>query len=1074
MAHLSVTLFGAYQVALDDTLVVAFESDKVRALLAYLAVEAQQPHRREVLADLLWPNMPTTSARHNLSQVLFNLRQVIGDRIAQPAFLHINRDTLQFNTASHHSVDVARFNTLLAACETHAHAQLTTCDACAARLQQVAALYQGPFLHQFFLADSTAFEEWALLQREHLHRRALFALTQLALYHEARGEYTLAIHVCEQQLALDPWREEAHLQMMRVLGLSGQRSAALNQYEICRRTLADELGVEPSNETKCLYEQIRTGALVNERQPTTTTPTVTTPQRSHPPSLYNLPPQLTPFIGRERELAEIGQRLNDPHCRLLTLVGAGGMGKTRLALVAAQQQAQFTDGIAFVPLAPVVGREQIVTAIAESLGLVLYNATDRSEQLIQSLQGKRFLLVLDNFEHLLTDPASITLISDLLHGAPALKLLVTSREQLGIQAEWVFDVQGLALPVSAQQAALQASSAAQLFLQCVRRVHQGFTFSAEDQAAVVRICKLVEGLPLGIELAASWARTLACQEIAHEIQNNLDFLATSARNVPDRHRSIRAVFDYSWQLLTPKEQRVLRRLSIFWGGFSREAAEAVAGASLSMLAIFVAKSLLYRRETSRYDLHELVRQYALEHLRQDEQEYTQLQQRHSQYYTTLLERRGQGFKGSERPMVVAELTAELANLRLGWHWAATHQQIKEINQAADTLFWLYESRSNCREGVPLFELAVQNLQTSEILSSTAAGSATWEYQLALAQTLSYQGFFCFRQGQHPQGRDLLQHSLTLLRALAETQPDATRAALSTTLIFLGTVRAVMGNYSESHRLLQEGLRMKRELNDYWGAAFGLRQLGLAAYYVGDYAEAHRWLSESLVLSRKLENTWSIAASLNLLSMATYAQGAYEEAKQLLGEGLALSKSLEDRYNIAFALNGLGLVNQAQGRHRDAQRCFEEGTTLWREIGDQGSLAQTLIHLGELLHVQGDQSGAYQGFLQALNLSKEAQVTPIVHDALLGFAALRMAEGAIESAFELVLYILQHPASTQAAKDRAKQLRREIEAQLTTEQIMTIHAQTPHKTLASLIQELLTTPKSPLLASDEQRTLGSYA
>jgi predicted ATPase/DNA-binding SARP family transcriptional activator/Tfp pilus assembly protein PilF len=1063
MAQLSLSLFGPFHVTVGDRPVTDFDSEKVRALLAYLAVEPQ-PHRRTTLAGLLWPDMPEGSARHNLSQALFNLRQRIGDPTAQPPYLLISRDTLQFNLASDHTVDVTRFTTLLATCETHAHAQITTCDACATRLQQAVDLYQGPFLHQFFLSDSAAFEEWILIQREHYHRRALAALTQLAVYQEARADYATAIRMCERQLTLDPWREETHLQLMRVLALSGQRSAALSQYETCRRILADEVGVEPSAETKRLYAQIRTGELT--AQPPSARSSSAAPHPGNPLTIHHLPTQLTPFVGRERELAEIQQLLNLPDCRLLTLVGAGGTGKTRLALAAAaQQRAQFAHGLAFVPLTPVVGREQAVTTIAEALGLVLYGATDRAEQLIQALQEKSLLLILDNFEHLLTDAPSVALITDLLRGAPAVKLLVTSRERLDVQPEWVFELQGLVLPEHAELPAFEASSAAQLFLQCVRRARPGFTLVAADRAAVVQICQLVEGSPLGIELAASWVRTLSCPEIAHEIQRNLDFLVTSARNVPERHRSLRAVFDSSWKLLSEEEQQVLRRLAIFRGGFRREAAESIAEASLSMLSVLVAKSLLYRTEPSRYDVHELIRQYALDHLRQDEQEFIRIQNRHSQYFAALLDRRGTAFKGAERPAVVAELTTELANIRLGWHWAATHQHAKELNQAADTLFWLYESRSNCREGVPLFGQAVQSLQFSEMLPIVPTTDAAWEQQLALAQALSYQGFFYFRQGQHPQGRERLQRSLTVLRTLAETDPHSTRAALATTLIFLGTVLAVMGEYSESRRLLDEGLGMKRALGDRWGAAFCLRQLGLAAYYAGEYTEAHRWLSESLALSREMGNTWSIAASLNLLSMATYAQGAYVEAQQLLAEGLALSKTLEDRYNIAVALNGLGLVNQALGKNEEAQQFFSEGASLWREIGDQGSLAQTLNHLGETFLAQGDPPGARQCFSQALTIAAAAQVTPVMHEALLGFATLQMQAGELASVLELVLYLLQHPASTQEVKGRAEKLRTQIEPHLTDRQRETIRAQVQQKTGEELVQGMESTPEiQTLLAS----------
>jgi len=367
-----------------------------------------------------------------------------------------------------------------------------------------------------------------------------------------------------------------------------------------------------------------------------------------PPVRSELPISLNPLLGRERELAAIGQLCQDPQCRLLTLIGPGGTGKTRLALqVATEQQETFTHGVAFVPLAPIVNREQAVTAMAEALGLVLYIATDRADQLLRYLREKSLLLVLDNFEHLLMDAPTVALVGDLLRGAPGLRLLVTSREPLYLQAEWVFEVQGLPVPESAKADELEASSAVKLFLQRAQQARVGFTLAPEDRPAVLRICQLVEGLPLGIELAAAWVLSLSCQEIAAEIERNLSFLTTSTRDVPERQRSISAVFDHFWKLLSVEEQRVLRQLSVFQGGFGREAAEQVVGASLTLLSTLVSKSLLRRTDprTSRYDMHELVRQYALSHLQKDEQEYIQTRNRHCRYYITLLERREMALKG---------------------------------------------------------------------------------------------------------------------------------------------------------------------------------------------------------------------------------------------------------------------------------------------------------------------------------------------------------------------------------------------------------------------------------------------
>ncbi|MCK6624628.1 MAG: tetratricopeptide repeat protein [Anaerolineae bacterium] len=779
---------------------------------------------------------------------------------------------------------------------------------------------------------------------------------------------------------------------------------------------------------------------------------------------FNLPTPLTPLLGRDHELLAIARLLDDPQCRLLTLVGPGGIGKTRLSLqVAAQQQKALAHGVAFVSLAPLTGREQIITAIADTLGIVLYVATDRAEQLVHYLREKRLLLILDNFEHMLGDEASVALVGDLIGGAPMLKLLVTSREPLHLRAEWVFEVQGLPIPESEQPGELEASSAVKLFLQRAQQARVGFSLTPADRPAVLRICQLVEGLPLGIELAAAWVLTLSCQEIARELENSLadplrgmDFLVTATRDIPERHRSINAVFDHSWKLLSVEEQRVLRQLSVFQGGFGREAAAYVAGASLPLLSALVSKSLLRRSDAAagRYDWHELVRQSTLARLQMDPQEYSESRDRHCHYYTALLERRGPALKGANRSMVVAELLADIANLRLAWNWAATRQQSPALSRAADTLFWLYESRSNCREGVPLFGQAVQSLQAKDGSPTGLAANIDPASRLALGQTLNYQGFFCFRQGQHPQGRELLQHSLALLRPLAGSGGDLpARVALSDTAAFLGTVMSVMGDYPEGYSLLHEGLSLKRALGDPWGTTFCLRQLGLAAYSLGEYDEAHRLLAESLALSREMGNTWAIASSLNALSMVAYAQGSHHEARQLLQEGLALGQGLEDRYTVAVSLNGLGLISQALGDGQEAQRFFQESIALWREIGDQGDLAASLNNLGETLLVLENLPESRRCFLEALTVAQETQVMPVALDALIGLAAWHIQTGAAETALELVTHVLQHPVGTQTAKARAERLLETFEANLSPGQ-KAIRTQTPAKSFETVIKELL--------------------
>jgi len=510
MPQLRLQLLGPFQATLDERPITGFESNKVRALLAYLVVEADRPHSRDELIGLLWPDQPDATARANLRQALANLRNAIGDRTSEAPFISTTTDSVQFNRTDRCWIDVVQFTALIATCKTHVHRRLETCRSCAQRLQQAVELYRGDFLAQFVQSGSEAFEEWALIQRERLHRDVLDALYALAEHHDRRGEYDQIRRYAARQIELDPWREEAHRQLMRALALSGQRSAALTQYETCRRALAEELGVEPATETHSLFEQIKAGAL-------------TQPQRRH-----NLPAALTPLLGREHELAEISRRLEMPACRLLTLTGPGGIGKTHLALQAAADHiGMFTHGVYFVSLASLDAPEYMVTAIAAALQFTFPEQQDSQTQLFNHLRDKDLLLVLDNFEHLL---AGTGLITELLQRAPQVTILVTSRERLNVNGEWSMNISGLRVPPASAVEQIEDYSAVKLFVQTAQRVQAGFSVPGPERSCVVHLCQLVDGMPLALELAAGWVRALSCQDIAQEIESGLAILASPKRD----------------------------------------------------------------------------------------------------------------------------------------------------------------------------------------------------------------------------------------------------------------------------------------------------------------------------------------------------------------------------------------------------------------------------------------------------------------------------------------------------------------------------------------------------------------
>jgi DNA-binding SARP family transcriptional activator len=543
MTALSLSFLGSVQATLNGEALAGFRYDKVLALLAFLAVEEDRPHRRESLVGLLWPDLPEEAAKANLRQALATLRSVIGDRSADPPFLLISRDSVQWHSAAGAWVDVTAFTHLIQASSRHLHRHAGHCRACAQRYAQAAELYGGGFLAHFFLPDSAPFEEWAALKREVLQRQALEALSYLVSYYERRGEYATAEAYVRRQLALEPWHESAHRHLMRLLMLNNQRSQALAHYEQCCRILAEELGVDPAAETTALYEQIR-----DESQEiiADVTRLALPAERAH-----NLPPPPTPFVGREQELAGIAALLDDPACRLLTLVGAGGIGKTRLALQAATEQLDaFADGVYFVPLAAVPSADLAIAAIGEAIGSPFTGQGSLKAQLLHSLRGKEMLLVLDNFEHLLE---SAGLLAEILAAATGVSLLVTSRERLGLHGEWLFEVQGLPYPAEGlpaidgwTEADYEHYSAMYLFLKSASRLQPDLKLDEREFRWVARICQLVEGMPLAIELAAAWIRVLSCAEIAGQIEQGIHFLATSLRDLPPRHRSLHAVFDHSW------------------------------------------------------------------------------------------------------------------------------------------------------------------------------------------------------------------------------------------------------------------------------------------------------------------------------------------------------------------------------------------------------------------------------------------------------------------------------------------------------------------------------------------------
>ena len=765
-------------------------------------------------------------------------------------------------------------------------------------------------------------------------------------------------------------------------------------------------------------------------------------------SRSTLPVLPTPMIGRQAEVEQLGQLLRDPQCRLLTLVGPGGIGKTRLAIeTASQLQEIFADGVFFVPLAPVNTTRFIVPLIADAIGFTFQSGmpADPKMQLFSYLKEKTILLLIDNLEHLLAEPG-FELLAELLANAPGAKLLVTSRESSGLQGEWVFEVQGLPVPENGQAEESVQNTSLELFLQRARRAHVKFTPTPKDYPAILHICQLVDGNPLAIELAAAWVRILTCAEIASEIEHGLDFLSLSARDLPARHRSMRAVFDHSWKLLPEEEQGVLRLLSVFRGGFRREAASEVAGAMLSTLSTLVTKSLIRRNGTGRYDLHELVRQFANEQCAECEVERTAAQARHGSFYLAFFGQASGRLGSAAQREALAELTAEMDNFRSAWDWAITHGEFGLIQQTLRTFAMLYDTRAWYQEGIETLDRAANMLESVPWRSQSERIN-----QVSLGHILATRSMLASRLGQYEQAQTMLERSLEILRPLNEP------GALVEALFYLGSVMEMTGDYGRALDLYTEGLDVAKAVGDRYFAALCLTArvglLGVTQMIVRPEI-THERLQSVVSEWRAIGDPRFTAFALQSLSWSALRLERYDEARTALEESAALSISVGDRSIKSFADRGLGIIAQTQGEHKKAVEMFRKSLDIFSELGARQEAARILSDLGRSVFALGNSVESEQTWRESLRIANETQGIFIELEALVGFASLQAKQGMLEPALEMLLIVLNHPAITESTKKRAQSLHGELEAQLTNQQIQAAQVRAKNKYFETVVEELL--------------------
>lgn len=751
-------------------------------------------------------------------------------------------------------------------------------------------------------------------------------------------------------------------------------------------------------EARAQFIKVARAELRTERLGEVQPPAPAAPPAPSPARTSHLPVPLTPMVGRQVELAEIQQLLRNPECRLLSVVGLGGVGKTRLAIEAATTlQDDFADGVFFVALAGVSAPQFILPAIGSALGLSFAATADLKTELIGSLQHKELLLVLDNLEHLLSpvpagnqadesDPDGAEILASFLAQMPHVKLLTTSRTPLGLYGEWLFELQGLSTPEPANDLpaliAAQAgrNSAVTLFLQVARRVQSGFALTPDNLPAIGRICRLVEGLPLGIELAAAWVRTLSCAEIADEIERTVDFLSATRRDGSGRHHSLRAVFDSSWKLLTSQEQEVISRLAVFPGGFTRQAAGQVAGASLPVLSALVAKSLLRRGEGDRYDLHPLIRQFAAEKLAGlGAAEVTT--QRHLAYYLALAEAAEPHLTSAGQVEWLDQLACEHDNLRGALRWALDRHERESALRLSSALRAFWEVRGHLAEGRRWLDQALH-------LAGPAATAL-------LGKAHQAAGHLALEQHDLQAALPLLETSRSLCREAGDA------AAVAAALSSLGRAAWLQGESQRAHTLYEEALALHRASGNRQGIARVLNGLGLVAMNLRKLEAAAQFLTEGVALDEELGNHKEVARALFNLGMV-HVRMEHEEARAQAYFEASVARCRQVGYVRfeAYALNNLAMLALHRGNAQQAMILAQESLRLCREVEDWLGACYALINRGHSALDLGDADRATQALHDCADLLRPGQDQEVALWLLEAWSRLAVTQGQPAAAIRL--------------------------------------------------------------------------
>jgi predicted ATPase/DNA-binding SARP family transcriptional activator/DNA-binding CsgD family transcriptional regulator len=969
---LRIQLLGTFRVTVDDRVVEpdAWRRRKAQSLIKLLALAPDLRLHREQAIEALWPRLAPAAGLNNLHRVLHVARRALTPAPgALCPYLRLQGERLALCPDSPLWIDVLAFEAAAAA---------------ARRTREVEAYRAALALYTGDLLPEDRYEDWASDRRDRLRTEHLGLLRELARLYSARGEGALAGAVLRQVVALEPTDETAQMTLARLYVRVGQRAQAIRQYRQLEAVLRRELGVAPSPASQRFYQELvgdeGQGSSAAAPGHTGADATVTTEIR-HPSS--NLPHMLSSFVGRRRAVETVRRLLG--RARLVTLTGPGGIGKTRLAVaVAAVAQPRYPDGVWWVELAALTDPRLLPQEVARALDVQSEAARPIESTLADFLRSRRALLLLDNCEHLLE--ACAALVNRLLQAAPALHVLATSRQPLGVVGEQAWPVLPLALPPARATPPLdelRSTAAVQLFVERASSVQPSFALAEDNAAAVTRICQRLDGLPLAIELAAACTTTLTAAQIAARLDDRFRLLRNGSRTALPRHQTLQAALDWSYALLAEGERVLLQRVAVFAGGFTLEAAEIVCASDalpqemvLPLLTRLVDKSLLIadtRGARARYRLLETIREYALLQLATHD-DPAHWRTRHAAWCLALAEEAEPALFGPQQLGWLDQLDQENDNLRAALGWYRSDGDAEDGRRLAAALWWFWQVRGHVHEGSDWLEALLARdsgaATPARAKALVGAGVLLWRRgetvravaleteSLALARRLGdpqatalalhYLGIYSYERGDREQAAVLLTEAVALWRAAGPPW------RLAASLARLAVVVDESGDSSRAAELLDEALALHQQLGHQWGLARTWLHRGKLAREAGNPAHATTALQESLALFRALGDQWGVVYALVELGELAWASGDLARASELLDEALAPEHQVAYRWGRARALRLQAALARQHGDDANAARLLEESLACCLELGDRPGAAAARGALAALAtdHAQG--------------------------------------------------------------------------------------------------------------------------